>query len=96
MVVIDRAWREPTIFEAWGTIEHGATLLAMKESAEQMASLYDTPLVPLFSIKGTSWNEVMTIYYEANGWGVYKPMYDVGITGDHPSANGIKPHEELK
>lgn len=69
-------WDEPVVFEAWGTIEHGAHLISTKENCLKMKGqgLLEEEDVPLFSIRGTSWTEVMTIYNEVNGWAPYVPM----------------------
>ena len=76
MAVIDRTWDEPTVFEAWGTIEHGASMFSTPENARAMRDsiCVDQDEIPLFSVKGTSWNEVMTVYHEINGWKPYRPM----------------------
>ena len=74
MSIIDRTWDEPVIFEAWGTLEDGASMITAKEQAPEIAKISEEPMTPLFSIKGTSWDEVMTVYHEANGWEPYRPM----------------------
>lgn len=63
-------WDEPVVFEAWGSLEHGASMVASPESCAAMADPGD---IALFSIRGTSWTEVMTAYHEIQGWEPYKP-----------------------
>lgn len=75
-MIIDNTWDHPVIFEAWGTIEDGASMITMKDQAAEIALLTDEVTIPLFSIRGTSWNAVMTIYHEINGWEPYRPMED--------------------
>ncbi len=74
MAIIDRSWDEPIVFEAWGTTEHGASMISTSENAIALWKLSEEEGIPLFSIKSNSWNEVMTIYHEINGWEPYKPM----------------------
>lgn len=73
-MIIDRTWDEPIVFEAWGTIEDGASMISTPENAIALQKLAGEEEIPLFSIKSASWNEVMTIYHEINGWEPYRPM----------------------
>lgn len=73
-MIIDRNWEEPVIFEAWGTIEDGASMITEKDQAPEMAKLSEEAMIPLFSIKGSSWIDVMSAYHESNGWEPYRPM----------------------
>jgi hypothetical protein len=73
---ITEPWSEPVVFEAWGTIQHGASLICAQASSPRALKphLAEPGDIALFSIRGKTWNEVMAAYHEIQGWEPYKPM----------------------
>lgn len=63
------------IYEVWGDIESGiGTTVSTQEGIKEMKDmgLLDDEH-PLYSMRASSWNEVMTYHHEHNGWEPYEP-----------------------
>lgn len=65
-------FEKPTVFQAWGQVGEKPHLLV--HEGECKSFMIEEGDVALFSIRGSSWNEVMQAYYDIQGWGEYDPM----------------------
>lgn len=64
-----------TVYEAWGTIQGGASVFIPAAFAQSHRKVLEyKPLVALYSVRAASWGEAMQVYYDNQDWGTYRQM----------------------
>lgn len=64
---------QPIIFEAWGPVGDRPYSISTKDNCQSLKEkgIMEKSFVPLLSIRASSWEEAMTVYFEIQGWGPY-------------------------
>ena len=67
--------KNETVYTAWGTPTAGPTCLTTDPDPTGFSlrekGLIEQEEIPLFSIRGSCWEDVMQNFYAINGWGDY-------------------------